>query len=51
MSPAKSRAQLKRAYAGCARGEKWACDMVKHTPRATRSRLMKRGPERAKKSK
>jgi len=41
--PAKSKKQLKRAYAGAGRGEKWAKRMVAHTPRKTRSRLMKKG--------
>lgn len=40
--PAKSKKQLKRAYAGARRGEKWAKRMVKHTPRKTRKRLMGR---------
>lgn len=47
--PAKSKSQLKKAYAACGRGEKWGCDMVKHTPRATRSALMKGKGEKAKK--
>jgi hypothetical protein len=40
--PAKSKAQLKAAYAAKGRGEKWGKEMVAKTPRKTRSRLMKR---------
>lgn len=40
--PAKSKAQLKAAYAAAGRGEKWGKRMVEHTPRKTRSRLMKK---------
>lgn len=39
--PAKSKRQLKRAYAGVGRGEKWAKRMITHTPRKTRKRLMR----------
>ena len=40
--PAKSKRQLKRAYAGAGRGEKWAKRMIKHTPRRKRKTLMER---------
>lgn len=49
--PAKSRAQLRKAYAAAARGESWGKEMVAKTPRKTRSRLMKKGPARARKRK
>lgn len=41
--PAKSRKQLKKAYSAAGRGESWGKRMVAHTPRKTRSRLMKKG--------
>ena len=44
--PARSRAQLRAAYAAASRGESWGKEMVAKTPRKTRSRLMKRGPAR-----
>ena len=40
--PAKSRKQLRKAYAAAGRGEKWGKRMVAHTPRAKRSRLMRK---------
>ena len=42
--PAKSKAQLRKAYAAANRGEAWGKEMVAKTPRATRSRLMKGKP-------
>jgi len=39
--PAKSKAQLKAAYAAAARGESWGKEMIAKTPRTKRSRLMK----------
>ena len=39
--PAKNKKQLKRAYAGARRGEKWAKRMIAHTPRKKRKSLMK----------
>jgi len=39
--PAKSKAQLKAAYAAAHRGETWGKEMIAKTPRQTRSRLMK----------
>lgn len=29
--PAKSKAQLRKAYAACERGEKWGCEMAEKT--------------------
>ncbi len=39
--PAKSKKQLKKAYAAADRGEEWGKRMVAHTPRRARKRLMK----------
>ncbi len=39
--PAKSKAQLKAAYAAKSRGESWGKKMVAHTPRKAKKRLMK----------
>jgi len=41
MSPATSRRQLRKAYAAAGRGEAWGKKTVAHTPRKTRSKLMK----------
>lgn len=40
--PAKSKAQLKAAYAAASKGKSWGKKMVAHTPRKTRSRMMKK---------
>ena len=47
--PAKSRKQLKKAYAEAAKGKTWAKDMIAHTPKKTRSKLMKKKVARRKK--
>lgn len=39
--PAKSKAQLKAAYAAAAKGQAWGKKMIEHTPRKARSRMMK----------
>jgi len=41
MSPAKSRKQLKYAYAH--KDEPWAQEMIAKTPEKTQSRMMKKG--------
>ena len=46
--PAKSKAQLKAAYAASSRGEAWGKEMIVKTPRGKRSRLMKGGKKRGK---
>jgi len=39
--PAKSKRQLKKAYAEASKGKQGAKKMIEHTPRKTRSRMMK----------
>lgn len=43
---AKSKAQLRKAGAACGRGEKWGCDMVKHTPKGAAKHLPERKGKR-----
>lgn len=46
--PAKSAAQLKKAYVEAKKGKAWAKEMVAHTPDDTKSRLMKGAHEERK---
>jgi len=45
--PARSREQLKKAYAAAGRGEAWGKEMIAKTPRKRRSALMKKRGGRA----